>query len=120
MPELTEGNHAGEHIMQDWQNLSRENVTVKSGQNLKAGHVVALETASGKIVEYDNAGADGTEVAYGVLYDNVDATNADMPGVITRRMTVLKLDALSWFGAVDQTAIDAALVDLEAQMVVAR
>lgn len=54
MTELTEGQHAGEFIVTEANgSLSRESVTVLSGQNLKAGHVlgkVAVGTATGAAV----------------------------------------------------------------------
>lgn len=54
------------------------NCTVLSGQTLVKGEVVAIVTASGKIVAYDNAGTDnGTRTAVGIIKQDVDASTAD-------------------------------------------
>lgn len=51
MPEVTEGQHKAEFIVSETEGtISRENVTVLAGQNLKAGHVlgkVSVGTGSG-------------------------------------------------------------------------
>ena len=57
----------------------RELGTVKSGQNLAIGAVVALETATTKYVEYNPAGVGGTNVVAGVLLQASNATAADVP-----------------------------------------
>ena len=45
MTTLTEGQHAGEFLVAEWDiRASREEITVLSGQNLKAGHVVGKVT----------------------------------------------------------------------------
>ena len=48
--------------------------TVKSGQNLAQYEVVAIETASGEIVTFDEGGAGGAEVARYIAVYAVDAT----------------------------------------------
>lgn len=59
--------------------------TIKSGQNLTAGSIVALEAASGKHVQWVSGGTGGTGVAVGVLMHSVNASstgiNADVPAV---------------------------------------
>lgn len=60
-------------------------VTVKSGQNLPAGSIVALETASGKYVQWVSGGSGGAGVAAGVLMHTINASstglNMDVPAV---------------------------------------
>lgn len=57
---------------------SRETGTVLLGQVLVASQVIGIVTATGKIAKYDAGAADGTENVAGILYDNCDATEADM------------------------------------------
>lgn len=86
MATLTEGRHAGEFIVSEANgNRSRDTVAVISGQNLKAGHVVGIITASGKVTEMDPAATNGSEVAAGVLFAPVDASAGDAPGVLLAR-----------------------------------
>jgi len=48
--------------------------TIKQGENLDKGAVIAQETASGLYVAYDSAGVDGSEEAAGILSFAVNAT----------------------------------------------
>lgn len=50
-------------------------ITVKSGQNLPAGQVVARETDTGKYVAYNDAGSNGVNVASGILPYAVNASS---------------------------------------------
>ena len=103
------------------QRYSRENVTVKSGQNLAAGTVVGRITASGKIAVYDNAAVDGTQTAVGVLIAAVDASAADMPGVIiARHAIVVDKTGLVWKAAMSEGDKDAGIVELKAAGIQAR
>lgn len=88
--------HAGEFIVSKGNgSISREGITVLSGQVLVAGTVVGKITASGKYKDYDNAAADGSEVAAGILYDGVDATAADAKGVLFARLGEVAGDSLT-------------------------
>ena len=103
------------------QNYSRDDVIVASGNNLAAGTVVGIITASGKIKAYDNDASDGTQTAVGVLVAGVDATSADIPGVIVRRHAIVAKESLVWgAGVTTQGEKDAAYVDLEAAGVLCR
>ncbi len=100
--------------------FTREKITVVSGQNLTVGDVVGKITASGKYAIYDNAAADGTEVAAGVLLFSVDASAADQDGVILARgPAIVKDTGLGW-NAQAQGAIDAGLADLDTLNIIAR
>lgn len=101
--------------------LSREAITVLSGENLVAGTVIGKVTASGKYVGYDNDAADGSQVAAGILFDAVDASAADALGVAIVRLAEVDTDKLQWDAAVTtQGEKDAAIVDLAANFVIAR
>lgn len=82
---------------------SREEVTIASGQNLPGGMVIGRETATGKIKASPAAGADGTQVAIGVLLFPVDATAADKKGVIAARHAIVSRAGLSYEASVDTT-----------------
>ena len=76
MTTLTEGRHAAEFILSEANGQrSRENGTVKSGQNLAAGQVVQLDTGQLKafLGPVDTAGLLVTE-AVGIVIYPVDAT----------------------------------------------
>jgi hypothetical protein len=99
---LTEGKHTGEFILSEANgNRSRDNVTVTVPANatLEAGHVLAKLSATGKYVEYDNSGSDGSEAAAGVLYSQlVNDTGApvDMDGVVVNQDAEVRSDDLVW------------------------
>ena len=81
MTDKVEGRHAGEFLVSEANGtLSRETATVLSGQNLKAGEVVQKD-GGGKLIAADGilntAGDVVTEVA-GIIFDNVDASAADV------------------------------------------
>ena len=48
----------------------------------KAGTVVGIVTSSGKAVPYNDSNSDGSEVAVGILLENVDLNNGDQPAAI--------------------------------------
>lgn len=121
MTTFTETSHAGEHILSEGNgDISREKITVLSGQDLAAGAVLGIVTASGKYAEYNNAASDGTEVAAGVLFAAVDATGGDADGVANVRNCEVNLADLVWEAGQDQTAQDAGVADLKALNVIAR
>ena len=59
---------------------SREEIIVESGENLKVGTVLGKITASETYAQVDLAASDGSEVAAGILFHDVDATDADKEG----------------------------------------
>lgn len=71
-------------------------VTVLSGQVLAAGTVVGKITTGGKYKILVPGASDGSEVAAGVLWGAVDATGADKPGLVVRRMRELKNALIVW------------------------
>lgn len=76
---------------------SREVVTVASGQNLKAGHIVGKVTTGGKYKECNQDANTGEEVAAGVLcYDTGGALAADTKMVIIARDAEVKGDYLTY------------------------
>lgn len=96
---FTEDPHAGEFILSEANGtLSREAVTVASGETLKAGHVLGQVTASGEYKEYNPGNADGSETAVAVCYSRVDASGGAVTGhPIVARNAEVNEDKLVWF-----------------------
>ena len=57
--------------------IRTKDVDVAVGQNLVARQVVALQTTTGKYVTYAEGGANGTNVAAGIVAYDTDATAAE-------------------------------------------
>ena len=117
----TEAIHKNEgNLSEGNRSISREEITVVSGQNLGAMFVVGKITAPGKYKEYDNAAADGSQVAAGVLIGAVDATSGDKKGVILARYAEVDYDLLQWKTAMSQGDKDAGVADLAALGIIVR
>ena len=81
---------------------------------------ITVAAGSGKYVEYDDAGTDGRQVAAGVLFDAVDATDGDVDGVAIVRSAEVAKDALVWESGQDAAAKTAAYADLAILNIIAR
>jgi hypothetical protein len=77
-------------------NYCRESVTVASGQNLKLGTVVGIVTATGavKIVSVDPEEEDGSDVAVGIILEDIDATSGAKKAVIVTRIAIVLADGI--------------------------
>lgn len=123
---LNEGQHTGEFILSEANgNRSRDNVTVTvpSNTTLEPGHVLAKLSATGKYVEYDNSGSDGSEAAAGVLYGKlVNDTGApvDMDGVVVNQDAEVRSDDLQWKSGLNDNDKTAGKADLLALGIKAR
>jgi hypothetical protein len=93
---IEEGKNLGDVL--NWEldrNYCREVVTIASGQNLKQGAIVGLVTATGLAKSvYLITGAsqetlDGSEVAIGIILDDVDATSGAKKAVIVTRAAIV-------------------------------
>lgn len=121
MTTILEGRHPGEHISSEANGTrSRGVVTIASGQNLGPGTVLGKITASGKFVQLAPAASDGSEAAAAVLYDDVDATAADRPGVVHLRDAEIKSAALVWPAGITTNQKTTALGQLAALGLIAR
>lgn len=125
---LTEGKRTGEFIISESPGTisrSKVTVTVAASTKLSPGHVLAKLAATGKYVEYDNAGTDGSETAAAVLFDeqdnsdNLSAADFTEAVVIDFGAEVRDLD-LSYFTGASAGDKTAAKADLEALGVKAR
>ena len=101
MTSIVEKTHTGGFILSEGDgNISREEVTVITGQNLQAGTVLGIITASGKATILAPAAPDGSENAAGILLGPVDATGADVAGAIIARYAEVIADELTWPGGI--------------------
>lgn len=123
---LTETQHPGEFILGEPEpKISRKTatVTVAAGAKLESGHVLSVLSATGKYVEYDNAGTDGSEAAAGILYTECDNTDGvapvDFTGVVITRLAAVRKADLQWASGVDGSGKTAAYTDLAANHVIA-
>lgn len=116
MPAITEGRHTAEYILSEANgHLSRDTVTILSGQVLNPGEVLGKVTASDKYKVLTPGASDGSEVAAAIAYAAVDATGADKPGVVTARSSEVNGPSLTWpadISAPNKTAAIAALAAL--------
>ena len=87
MTTLIEGKHAGGFLI--WEVLrdyTRETVTIASGAGkLEPCTVLGKITTGGKYTVLAPAATNGSQNAAGLLWDGVDATDADVPGVVILR-----------------------------------
>jgi hypothetical protein len=121
MPDLQEGQHAGEFIVSEGNGaISRETIIVLSGETLDAGAVLGKVTASGKYKVLDPAGADGSQVAAAILYDAVDAATADAEGVAILRLAEVHGEELVWPDGIAAGEKTTALGELAALTIIAR
>lgn len=124
---LSEGQYASEFVLEEpAPKISREvvTVTVAAATKLEAGHVLAQLSGTGKYVEYDNAGSDGSEEAAGILYSELDNSAEAAPADFTKAVVVVRLAAvrkadLQWNSGVDASGKTAAYADLKALMILA-
>ncbi len=124
---LTEGQHTAEFLLSESAGkISRETVTVTvpTGTVLAPGTVLAQLSATGKYVEYDNAGSDGSEEAAGILYSELDNAAGEAPadkvGVVIEWGAEVRKAALQWKTGLVADDKTAAYADLRARGVKAR
>ena len=124
---LTEGKYTAEFLLAESPGtISRDAVTVTVGAATKfaPGKVLAQLSATGKYVEYDNAGTDGSEEAAGVLYGECDNTAGvgavDFDGVVINFGAEVRKSDLSWATGASAGDKTAAYADLAALGVKAR
>lgn len=121
MTTLTEGMHAGGFIVSESNGTrSRVTATLESGQNLDAGTVLGVVTASGKYTQFDQDGADGSESAAGILVYPVDATGGDTACAAIVRDAEVNAAELVWPSDIEPGEKTTALAQLAALGIIAR
>lgn len=79
MTSIVEKGHAGGFIMSEAAGKrSRDNVTLHSGQVVKAGQILGIVTAGGKYASWDNNASDGTQAAKAISINDADASAGDL------------------------------------------
>lgn len=100
MTTLNETLHAGGFMLAgnfDGSAISADKIIVASGQTpINAGTVLGLVTATGKYVQVNEAGSDGSQHAVAILWDYVDATIADTPAAAITRTAEVTGGELTW------------------------
>lgn len=100
------------------------NFTITDATDFIVGNsfeVTVFNTLSGKVVAWNPVGTfDGTHRASGILYDNVDATSADTPGVLIANFAAVMKGALEWGAAITSAQKESAYTELAARGIVAR
>ena len=120
MASQTETQHANAAIIFELGSYSRDELTIVSGQNLKANAVLGKITASGKYKEYDNGASDGSEVAAAVLLADTDASAADKQAACLTRVAEVHAGELVWKSGASQGDKDAGAADLATKLIIVR
>lgn len=109
-----ESNHAAEFLLSEGDGqISREAVTVPAGAALSAGQVLGIVTATGEYAAYSNAATNGTEIAVGILYAPLPASEAIRSGVAIVRLAEISAARL--------TGLDSAgIADLKTRNIIVR
>ncbi|ALE02870.1 head decoration protein [Bartonella ancashensis] len=93
--------------------MSNEEVIFLSGAEIAAGTVMGMITKTQKYVPLNPVAQDGSEVAAGISYSNVDATEEDQRATITARLSTVKASELIWPTTITEEKKHAAIQSLE-------
>jgi len=109
MATLTQGKWTGEFLLSDEGTYSRDQVTIAAASPaMVPGTVMGKITASGKWAPYNNANADGTQTAAGILLYAVPDSASDQKAVVITRLAEVAQTELTGYDApagVELTAI---------------
>jgi hypothetical protein len=121
MPAITQAKNLGDLLKYEAPSrYSRDVVTVAAGQNLLLGTVLGRKTADGKLYALNPAATDGTEIAVGVLGNDVDATLIDRGAVMIARHAIVARSALIWPSGITEAQKAAAEAQLAAAGILVR
>ncbi|MBE0437735.1 MAG: head decoration protein [Methylomicrobium sp.] len=95
MQTLIETVRPGEFLLTEVHNFFRQTGDIAETQKLQPGTVLA-KNSNGEYVQLDDTAVDGTQVAAGILYSAVDATDEAKPGIIVSRLAVVNDSLLTW------------------------
>lgn len=117
----TEGFHAGHFMISEANgHRSRAIVTIASGENLRAGTVLARNSVTGEYVAYDNDDTTTEDDAAAILWDNVDASDGAKEATAIVRDAEVNGDELQWGDNEDTGDREAAVTDLAAVGIICR
>ena len=122
MPTITQPKNLGDLLKYEAPNLySREQDSVAAAQLLALGAVVGRETATTKLKALDPAASDGTEIAVGVLANDVDATLIERDdAILIARHAIVARHALVWPSSLSTAQKNAAIRQLAERGVLVR
>lgn len=81
---------------------------------------ITVAAGSGKYVAYNQDGVDGSEIAVGILYDNVNATDADVEAVVYVRDCEVNGSELTWPADIEAGEKTAAIAQLATVGIIVR
>lgn len=122
MPSMTQPRTLGDLLKYEAPSLySLDRDAVAAAQNLALGTVVGRVTTSVKLKALDPAATDGSEVAVGVLGNDVDATLIDRAdAILIARHAIVANTALVWPSGITPTQKAEAVAQLTARGVLVR
>ncbi len=121
MPTAIEPKNLGDLLkFEEESRYSREEVTVAAGQTLALGVVVGRNATTGEVAVLDPAATDGTQIAIGIMAEEVDATAAPVQAVMIARHALVARQALVGPPGITAAQIATALAELESRGIVAR
>jgi cyclophilin family peptidyl-prolyl cis-trans isomerase len=107
-------------------NYCREVVTVASGQNLKLGEIVGMKTANDQVKSVylitgaQNEVLDGSEIAIGVILEDVDATAGVKKALIVARAAIVADSCVLFPTGATDAQKNKIIQDLDARGIVIR
>ncbi|MBP2303321.1 head decoration protein [Azospirillum picis] len=119
---IREGRYPGEFIKSEGADgISRDVVTLaRHSEIYQSGTVLGRLDVSRKFTHLDPAADDGSQTAVAVLYQDRDATAADVKGVVIARVAQVKDARLVWPDGITDTQKKEAIDDLDARAIVVR
>ena len=122
MTAIAQPKNLGDVLKYEAPNLySRETDTVAAAQNLAIGTVVGRDTTTAKLKAFDPGASDGSEIAIGVLGNDVDATLIDREdAILIARHAIVTRGALVWPTGISSVQKAAAITQLGALGVLVR
>jgi hypothetical protein len=109
--------NAGHYIKSETGSISRDKIEFTGGVFVP-GEVYGV--VGGKAVKLDFAASDGSELAKGVCYAYVDASEADKEQVVTTRLTEVNLNALTLPAAYTEPNLASVKAELAKNFVIVR
>ena len=108
--------HPPEHyIVDEMVGWSREAATVAQSATVYP-QLAPVALVGGKLVHYDGAASDGSEVAYGVLLYQLDATGGDVEEqTVIVSLTKIKAKGVNWGASQTEPHKTAAITTLKAK-----
>lgn len=108
---------AGQYIKSESGSISRDTIMFSGGQFLP-GEVFSI--VANKAVKLDFEAVTGAELAKGITYSLVDATEDDAKGVVTSRLTEVNMKELIWPEGATTGEVVAAVAELAKANIIVR